>query len=261
MPLQTHYLCSDLHDDVEALEVFADFVQAQGANGIQVLGDLALRPYSKSDLDEYYLTKNLDLFIERKRNHAQITLREMKRILNSSGVPYNVIPGNYDSNKDLEAVFGMNNLHRQSLFLGEAKTTGYGGADDYPPHISILAEKGEIVPFDNQELYDLLVAEQPAIGIIHTPPQRLCDDRYNGHHVGTPASATYLVRYSPKQIWSGHIHEAGPNGSNPNGVKGVAAYQGRKGWTVVLNPGNLGRWETIYPDHYRLTKPILLELL
>ena len=70
---------------------------------------------------------------------------------------------------------------------------------------------------------------------------------FNGQNVGTPALTRYILDSPPKLVLSGHIHEAGPLGNNPKGVKGVAmAYNPYNNCrTSIVNPGNLGRFELL----------------
>lgn len=251
--MKTIYACSDIHDDTQALEAFAKYAQAQGADHLACLGDLALRPYTAQDLASLARTKDVSTFLAAREKRSSQNLRAMKTILDAAGIDYTVIPGNYDGK--LDAVFGERDLHGKTRQLGSAKVFGYGGADAFPDHIGLLVQIGqhldreEIVNFSHQELYDKLTAEKPAIGFIHNPPHQLCDDMFNGQHVGTKATTQHILEYGPKLIMSGHIHEAGPNGNNPNGVRGVAGYQNpQTGMTVVINPGNLGRFELIHPS-------------
>lgn len=78
----------------------------------------------------------------------------------------------------------------------------------------------------------------------HQPPYGLCDIMFDGKHVGTPTSRTYVEESSGlKLVLSGHIHEAGPTANNPkrvNGISGIDKGNGNK--TIVINPGNLGRF-------------------
>lgn len=240
------YVCSDVHDDLEALRAFANFAQQQEAHKILVLGDLSLRPYTREALADYVKTGDKQRFIAAKRKHNDALLREMKAVLDSIGIPYNVIPGNYDP--DFEHIFGEADINRKSTVFGAARVFGYGGAPQIPFHLGILDELGELTPFDHKELYVRLCAERPDIALIHTPPYRLCDDNYAGDNIGTPASFKYITEQGPKLILSGHVHEAGPNGNNPNKVKGVAGIKNPKTGktTIVINPGNLGRFELVH---------------
>ena len=245
--METWFVCSDIHDDTEALKAFADYAQAQQANRLILLGDLSLRPYKPSDFEKLVQDPNRQAiyeFIQAKRAHNDAVLLEMKRTLDGSGIQYHVIPGNYDP--ALERLFGEHDLHSKTTILGEAKTLGYGGADASPAHIELLAQMNEVVSFDHRELLYRLLTERPTIGLIHNPPKDYCDDLFDGKHVGTPATKAYIFEHQPKLIISGHIHEAGPNGNNPNGVRGIQTIRHNGGkTTTVLNPGNLGRFELI----------------
>ena len=238
------FVASDIHDDVEALRVFADYAGAKEADRILVLGDFSLRPYTVEDLWE--LSERRDQkkdFIRKKDQHCGQVLREMKGVLDSTGIPYQVIPGNYDGNRLLEEVFGDRNVHKRNFDLGEAKAFGYGGADANPQHIIFLERMGETTHFDHQELFNLLMFNQPDVCMIHNPPLNLCDDMFNGQNVGTPATTEYIRRSQPKLVLSGHIHEAGPYGNNPKGVRGISGVEINGRRTIVVNPGNLGRFE------------------
>ncbi len=243
-------VCSDIHDDLESLSTFVDYAQAQNADRVIILGDMGLRPYTSQDLFDLIKTRNVDTFVEAKRIHSRQVFGEMKQTLDRTGIPFLVIPGNYDGNSDLEAVFGDNNLHKKTTQFCDAKLVGYGGADANPSHIMLLYQLGEMESFDHQELYDLLTNQTPDICMIHNPPQGLCDNMFNGQNVGTPATTKYILESAPKLVLSGHIHEAGPNGNNPQGVKGISKYQNPRNnkSTFVLNPGNLGQFELIDPQ-------------
>ncbi len=240
-------ICSDIHDDVKALETFVDYAQAQEADRILILGDMGLRPYTPRDLEQLLIGRDEQRFIQSKRSHSRQVLGEMKQLIDQSGIPLVMVPGNYDGTQDSEAVFGESNLHKKTTRFGNASVVGYGGADANLGHIELLQRLGEIERFDHQELYDLLTNKQADICMIHNPPRGLCDDMFNGQNVGTPATTQYILDNSPKLVLSGHIHESGPLGNNPSGVKGVRVYQNPKTGedTLILNPGNLGRFELI----------------
>lgn len=98
------FVASDIHDDVEALGGFTDYAQSQNVDRIWLLGDLSLKPYTSEHANELLQTEDIPKFIENKRKHNLVVLRDMKNVLDNSGIPYNVIPGNYDS--DISDVFG-----------------------------------------------------------------------------------------------------------------------------------------------------------
>jgi Icc-related predicted phosphoesterase len=207
-----------------------------------ILGDLSLRPYDIESANQLLESKDVQKFISAKRDYNERILKSMKSVLDSSEIPYKIIPGNYDPS--FEHLFPKQDLHKKTTIFGDSRIVGYGGADAFPQHISLLNKIKEVVPFDHNELYQFLNDSNPDIILSHNPPEGLCDDMFNGENVGTPAITQYLFESTPKLILSGHIHEAGPLGNNPHGVKGVRVYEnGEK--IIAINPGNLGRFELL----------------
>lgn len=241
-------IAGDVHDDLEALASFANYAQASAPDYILFTGDFSLRPYTAKhfqELSQNPTPEGVKTFIQSKKEHNGKLIREMKSILDNSEISYFVIPGNYDP--AIDDVFGERELHKKTSRIGEAKITGYGGADAFPPQIQFLTQFREIVPFDHQELYNHLCREQPQIILSHNPGRGMLDDMFNGQNVGTPAITQYATQSQtpPKLVVSGHIHEAGPLAGNPKGRNGVLRSRG----VTVINPGNLGRFELVnFPE-------------
>src|SRR3989338_3912907 len=161
MGLTQLVVASDVHDDLEALKELADYSRCQEVDIIIIAGDLSLRPYMPEDLEELLKRKNDDdifpeealrAFVNKKIEHNQRILSAVNGVLGSSGIPYFVIPGNYDP--ILTNIFGNHDLHLKTAHIGGSRVAGYGGSDEYPPHIHILAQLGQIVNFNETELYD-----------------------------------------------------------------------------------------------------------
>ncbi len=259
--MENWYVCADIHDDIEALAKFADFAQANRADKIVVCGDLSLRPYAVADLsnllDELESQKGqlndtqINAFLQKCKSWNSKILNQMREVLNKNKVPFIVVPGNYDPS--LEEVFGPADLHKKTVICGEAKVAGFGGADLYPPHISLLMKLGElvgkeaIVRYDEQELGAFLFKERPSVVITHNPPYQLCDMSHDDTHWGSRNLFSYASARNPKLILSGHLHTAGPLGSRFDTQKGIAVLDGKSGKTVVINPGNLGRFSIVNP--------------
>jgi len=239
---KTYFICSDVHDDVEALAKFTDYAQSERADRILIAGDLSLRPYSRKDLESLLVTKDVPAFLKAKRNHNSAVLKEMKGVLDKSGIAYNVVPGNYDG--DFEDIFNEKNLHLKSEQIDGFKISGYGGADAYPQHIGLLVDLNEIIAFDPNELYSFLRKERPDVILSHDPPNQFCDNMFNGRNAGTMALTKFMAAFFPQLVISGHIHESGPGADNPQHNCGIAT-MGEEEQTVVLNPGNLGRFELL----------------
>lgn len=79
--MKSYFICSDVHDDFEAFRTFTDYAQAQEGDGLWVLGDLGLRPYSKQSLKDLLMINDVKTFLQEKTEHSQGKLREFKRML------------------------------------------------------------------------------------------------------------------------------------------------------------------------------------
>jgi Icc-related predicted phosphoesterase len=261
--MKTLWVMSDTHDDLEAVETAVDFARAQGKKNSRIVhaGDLSLRPYTMESLENLTKTKDVKQFVKEKRKNNGKVLVSYKEVFDNSGMSYIVIPGNYDGS--LRGVFGGADLHNRVGDWNGIRVVGYGAGGDFdnpwtgPGHMELLWKLGEIVPFNKKELSDLLENNNPVIAVIHNPPNGYCDDMHNGKNVGTPTTTNYFKsKPGLKLVISGHIHEAGPNGNNPNSRKGVFGYENKsKGIrTVVINPGNLGRFDLLNPQTLETAK-------
>jgi Icc-related predicted phosphoesterase len=239
-------LVSDIHEDLESLAKAVDYAQAKEADHILCAGDFSLMPFKKEHILALQQTQDLEAFVKAKREYNSGRINEIKAIFDGSGIPYNVVPGNYDP--ELSDIFAEHDLHKKTAQLGNAKIFGYGGADAFPDHILSMVELGEIVDFDPEELYNLLNRENPDIVLSHIPPRGACDTIHDGERGGTIATTKYVMENmaagkNPKLIVAGHIHESGPYANNPKNVKGVMSVPNPDGHrTVVVNPGNIGRF-------------------
>lgn len=244
--------CSDLHEDFEALAVAADFAQAKNADKIIISGDLNLRGYTQQDLESLICDKNKPRFRQSVVDKTTNIYNQFKAILDKSGIQYLVVPGNYDTTS-IESVFKSHNLDRKTINENGIKYFGYGGGEQTPAHIAnledLFSEKPLVVVFDGKELYQKLHAEKPEIIITHQPPQGLLDYTVFQQHWGTSATTQYLKDCQktnvamPKLILIGHVHESGPYANNAKGFNGIAKF----GETIVINAGNLGRFDLIDP--------------
>ena len=86
--------------------------------------------------------------------------------------------------------------------------------------------------------------------MLHNPGRGFCDYT-GGNPVGNSFTSAYIEQHSPKLVLCGHIHGGGPSARNPNNKQGVnvhtSSITGKR--TVVVNPGNLGRFDLMtYPN-------------
>ena len=67
------YVMSDTHDDLEAVARAVDFARSEGKPGSRIVhvGDLALRPYIKADLDAVVKSKDIQSFVKAIRSRTQ----------------------------------------------------------------------------------------------------------------------------------------------------------------------------------------------
>ncbi len=235
-------IVSDIHEDYESLEKALDFLSTKNLDHLIIPGDFVLKPYTKEDYKELQETENEQYFLNKILSNMKNTFTESRKILDKSQLPYYLVPGNYDG-INIDEIFKDKNIDGKKQNINGLTIFGYGGADAYAPHMSFLSEF--ITSYDHNKLGWLLEDKNPNIVLLHNPPYKLCDDMYDGRNVGTPAVKTYLTDKmkenkgeEPKLVIAGHIHEAGPTGKNPNGVKGVQRF----GNTVIVNPGNVGRF-------------------
>lgn len=251
---------SDVHEDYDALAAVVDFAQAKSADKVVISGDFNLKGYTGKDIETFKATRNYDVFRQSVLDETKRIYAEFRRILDA-GVPYLVIPGNYDT-CTLNRVFGGNNLNRLVQDEGAIRYFGYGGGKQTPTHIANLEDlfSDLVCRFDEQELYHLLCQEEPAIAIIHQPPYGSLDYTVFQQHWGTKALRQYIEertlhgKPAPKLLLVGHVHEDGPYGNNAMGFKGIDKLEE----TVVVNSGNLGRFELIDPS---TMQPITAQLL
>ena len=58
------FVASDIHDDVESLDKFVDYAQANNSNRIALLGDLSLRPCCQDSLEKLIKTEDINTFVK-----------------------------------------------------------------------------------------------------------------------------------------------------------------------------------------------------
>lgn len=245
------WIISDAHDDTQAVKTACDYIAANAKKNPLIInaGDFLLKPYTPKTLKA--LEQNDDkAFLEATEQDIAPTLESMIESMGNTGLPFLFVPGNYDPLIDMP-----NNMHCRKAKIHNATIAGYGGASAWPKHILPLVERGFICPYSEKQLADVLKNTTPDIMLSHTPPLGYCDDlaeELDGMNAGSQTARDYIdhSHYTkPVKLWiCGHIHEAGPNGNNPNGTRGFAvSVTPDKAKTVIINPGNLGRFALLNP--------------
>jgi Icc-related predicted phosphoesterase len=134
-------------------------------------------------------------------------LGAMGQILEKRAGKMYVIPGNHESERDIEllcAKHGFRNFHGQHFNIGKWRVGGLGYSNPTPFHTpgeyteEQLAAK--LAPFAGPE---------PMVLICHCPPKNTALDRAGrGEHFGSTAVAEFLAAREPRYFFCGHIHEA-----------------------------------------------------
>lgn len=167
----------------------------------------------------------------------------LEKILSESKTNYLVLPGNYDNDEILNAIFKEKDMHKKSAKAKNVKISGYGGANV----IAAAAVPMELIldyaeGFDQEgklhsESRDFFSKEKPDIIMAHNPPYGACDvvgvgesrvegTDNSGEHVGGKGLEEYIKKNSPKIVLCGHIHEA----------RGIEKLKD----TYIVNAGSLG---------------------
>lgn len=249
------WILSDTHDDTQAIKTACDYIAANAKKNALIInaGDFLLKPYSHATLNALNASNDEDAFLEKTAEESTPTLEHMLHTMHATRIPFVFVPGNYDP--PLPPIQG--NLHRIKAKANDITIVGYGGASAWPQHIIPLVERGAICPFDEKEVAAVLNASKPDIVITHTPPLGYCDDlseELDGMNAGSQAMRDYInaSHYAkPVKLWiCGHVHESGPNGKNAGGTRGfaVSITPEKKAKTIIVNPGNLGRFKLLNPE-------------
>ncbi len=143
-----------------------------------------------------------------------------------------VVPGNWDSQQFFD-YFGKYCVHKKTGYIrdksvGDNKIsiTGFG---ESPEGVIVIPGK-QTIGFNEKEMFDFLTQQDPDIALTHVPPYGFLNDVKHG---GNTALLAYMSRESPELMLCGHCHKA--RGTTLDELSG----------TVVVNPGNLGRYPSV----------------
>jgi len=134
-------------------------------------------------------------------------LDAMGDILKSRGERVYAIPGNHETNDQIEAMckrFGLRNLHAARVAVGGFHVAGMGYSNPTP-----FDTPGEYSEDELAEKLHAFDGLRPMIAICHAPPHGTQLDRItNLRHAGSKAVREFLLREQPRYFFCGHIHEA-----------------------------------------------------
>ena len=256
---------SDVHGDAEMLQIAGDFAKTQNLEVCVCSGDLlgpCLSPEEGKKVHGAYnflvnvmqqndMEGKFDKILSQLRFHpkcpegvqraigdytsvvakfqenAKIGYEKLAELISKFPGKILIVPGNWDSRQFL-GYLGQYNLHKCAETFKDIKFAGYG---DSPEGVVVVAPR-EIVGFSGEEMFEFLAGEKPEIAVTHVPPFKFHDKLAEGRHSGNPYLLAHLrADEAPKLLLCGHVHDA--RGSNV--VKETDC--------VVVNPGNLGRYE------------------
>lgn len=261
--------CADIHGDLESLKKFRDyaksnadvaicagdlisftltekrmaqlgiltrsFLQLRSANHIQdslevMTQKITEMPEEKCPEELRRAAKRYSRLHNLSKGNAKQQYEAIKEIFDSFDLPVYTIPGNWDV-KNLGDALHKEDLHDKNPSantLNGITFGGYGGS--YESMVGILPLDLEI-PFNQKEVYKILCKQNPNIAVVHCPPFEILDRNYKKdmENEGSAMIRLYAAEKQPYLLLVGHMHAD----------IGIENYMVR---TVVINPGNLGRY-------------------
>jgi Icc-related predicted phosphoesterase len=166
--------------------------------------------------------------IEAKFNHnAEQSYVRVKKELDSFGIPYFVVPGNWDDALNYFKIFGEQNIQGKKKTFGGASFAGVGGASAMPKtHLPLRG-----TDFNDEALLNFLSEQDPDIAVTHTHPHLQKGDK------GSMGALAYIAREKPRLFLCGHDHEPRLH------------FEGREDCgTLVVNAGSFGKYSN-HPKH------------
>ncbi len=249
------YAIGDVHSDVDALSTFANYVKSQEDEEAYVVcnGDLLQNQFNIKNWLLHFIF-DTPTFLENLDEFTNSQFKQMKQALDSTGIPYHLVHGNYEPPKETGEFFGDNFIHDKKINLNGNTLYGQGGADVFtlPTHISRIWRP---IDYEPDILEERISADDSDYLLLHNPFSGLLD-KANNNHVGVDITHV-LEDHAYKAVFSGHIHGEGPLGNIQKGShSGIAYYvnSNREG-TFAFNPGNLGKTGKIHPLTLEMTQP------
>jgi Icc-related predicted phosphoesterase len=167
---------SDIHNDARALQKLMDI-----------------------EADYYFAAGDLVSWARGLDRMGEIMKRRAENVY--------VMPGNHESEKDIEsfcARHGFHNFHGANMEIAGVHIAGLGYSSPTP-----FNTPGE---YSEEELAARLATFadlRPLVLICHAPPLDTALDRIrHGLHAGSSAVREFIEKYQPVHVFCGHIHEA-----------------------------------------------------
>ncbi len=200
-------------------------VKVEGFDG-KTLEEIADKLSANNECPEV-LKRGAQAYIELNEKAKAETDRqyaELKKFFESFKAPVLTVPGNWDTT-NLDDFLAEYNLHNKNhREVAGVSFAGYGAS--YESMRGILPVSLEM-PFAQTEMFEFLSKHDPDIAVVHCPPYGICDTNGRGEHIGIFGIRAYIAEQCPNVVLVGHNHEPSVE---------------QLGNTVVINPGNLGRY-------------------
>jgi uncharacterized protein len=118
-----------------------------------------------------------------------------------------VLPGNHESEADIDQLcnrFNLHPFHGRTLEIAGHRIAGLGYSSPTP-----FNTPGEYSEEEIAARLDKFSGLKPLVLICHCPPLNTAlDQMRNGQHAGSKAVADFIAREQPEHFFCGHIHEA-----------------------------------------------------
>ncbi len=167
---------SDIHNDVRALERLMDI-----------------------DADYYFAAGDMVTWARGLDKIGPVLARRAERMY--------VLPGNHESERDVEGMcerHGLHAFHGRTLEIEGRHVVGLGYSSPTP-----FDTPGEYSEEEMASRLEKFAGLKPMVLICHCPPLNTALDRVKeGLHAGSRAVKEFIEREQPERFFCGHIHEA-----------------------------------------------------
>src|SRR3990167_399712 len=184
---------SDIHDEITYLDIINKKTKKYDPDILICAGDIS--------------------FFARNLNSSMTVLKKLNK-------PTLIIPGNHETAPDIFSFKSENliPLHKQIYIKDDYCFYGYGGGG--------FSQTANDL-FNNFKKFENKFENKKLIIVTHFPPYKTDLDIINKIHVGNKTLRDIILKYSPKIVISGHLHENERKSSYINK-------------TLCINPGPKG---------------------
>lgn len=181
----------------------------------------ALRRLMETEADYYVAAGDLVSFARGFEKVGPILQARADRVY--------VLPGNHESEADIDrfcGTYGLHPFHGRSLEIDGYQVAGLGYSNITPFHTP-----GEYSEAEIGERLRPFADLHPLILICHCPPRATpLDEGHAGTHFGSESIRAFIERHQPVWFFCGHIHEAAGRQANVGATRAVNV--GKEGYLL-----------------------------